>query len=148
MMHQLLLASKRYTVDDQILMLKLLLLHGAKLADQSKQFNWGNHQLVGLVALYELAVVFPEFEASEKWHSQALKIILQHLEKEIAPDGFQAERSSHYHKLDIANYFLVLQFARLNGEELPPVFHERFRNMFGAMAQLAMPNKPGGTPIQ
>ena len=141
MMHQLLLASKRYTVDDQILMLKLLLLHGAKLADQSKQFNWGNHQLVGLVALYELAVVFPEFEASEKWHSQALKIILQHLEKEIAPDGFQAERSSHYHKLDIANYFLVLQFARLNGEELPPVFHERFRNMFGAMAQLAMPNK-------
>lgn len=141
MMHQLLLASKLYTPDDQVLMLKLLLLHGAKLADQSRQFNWGNHQLVGLVALYEISVLFPEFKESERWHEQSRKLILQHLEKEIAPDGFQAERSSHYHKLDIANYFLVLQLARLNGEDLPKVFHERFRNMFRAMAQLAMPNK-------
>ena len=141
MMHQLLLASPLYTADDQVLMLKLILLHGAKLADQSKSFNWGNHQLVGLVALYELSVMFPEFKAATVWHDQSLKLILQHLEKEIASDGFQAERSSHYHKLDVANYFLVLQLARLNGETLPPVFHERFRKMFQAMADIAMPNK-------
>ncbi|HCA78918.1 MAG TPA: hypothetical protein DEP53_04210 [Bacteroidetes bacterium] len=141
MMHHLLLASPLYTADDQVLMLKLVLLHGAKLADQSKSFHWGNHQLVGLVALYELSTLFPEFRSAVPWHAQSRKLILEHLEKEIAPDGFQAERSSHYHKLDIANYFLVLQLARLNGETLPPVFHERFRRMFQAMADVAMPNK-------
>lgn len=141
MMHQLLLASPLYSADDQVLMLKLILLHGAKLADQSKSFNWGNHQLVGLVALYELSVMFPEFKAAAGWHAQSRKLILEHLEKEIAPDGFQAERSSHYHKLDVINYFLVLQLARLNGETLPPVFQERFKKMFQAMAAVAMPNK-------
>lgn len=141
MMHQLLLASPLYAADDQVLMLKLMLLHGAKLADQSKSFNWGNHQLVGLVALYELSVMFPELRAATAWHAQSRKLILEHLEKEIAADGFQAERSSHYHKLDIVNYFLVLQLARLNGETFPPVFHERFQKMFQALAEIAMPNK-------
>lgn len=139
--HQLLLAHPYYDWRDQVFMLKTFLLHGARLFDACKKFHYGNHQLHGLEGLFEITLMFPEFPVMRYWHQVALSRILEHLEKEIKPDGFQFERASHYFKLDIMNYFRVYQLARLNGLELPPMFHERFRRMFDAIVALAKPDR-------
>jgi len=140
-MHNILLSSSDYSWSDQILLLKVFLLHGARLIDVSEKFNWGNHQLVGLTGIYEISLMYPEFPVMREWNAKATKTIMEHLEKEIPPDGFQCERASHYFKLDILNYFRVYRLSLLNGIKLPPVFAERFRAMFDALVAVAMPSK-------
>jgi len=85
--------------------------------------------------------MFPEFMVCADWKGRAQDLILEHIEKEIRDDGFQFERASHYFKLDILNYFRVRRLAELNGSELPPLFHERFRRMFDAIVALAQPDR-------
>jgi hypothetical protein len=140
-MHHLLLASPDYSWKDQIFLIKVFLLHGARLIDVCEKFNWGNHQLVGLTGIYEVSLMYPEFPVMREWNRKALKTILEHLTKEIPPDGFQCERASHYFKLDILNYFRVYRLSMLNGIDLPPIFKERFKAMFDALVSVAMPNK-------
>jgi hypothetical protein len=140
-MHHLLLASPDYSWKDQIFLIKVFLLHGARLIDVCEKFNWGNHQLVGLTGVYEVSLMYPEFPVMREWNRKALKTILEHLEKEIPPDGFQCERASHYFKLDIFNYFRIYRLSLVNGIDLPPIFKERFKAMFDALVDVAMPNK-------
>ncbi len=140
-MHQVLLDSDEYDWKDQILMLKIFILHGARLYDDCKDFNWGNHQLHGLAGLYEMSIMFPEILVMNYWNAEAKRVILEHIEKEIKPDGFQFERASHYFKLDIINYFRIYQISKINNVELPPIFLNRFREMFEAITKLVMPNK-------
>ncbi|MBE0572131.1 MAG: heparinase II/III family protein [Ignavibacteriaceae bacterium] len=140
-MHQVLLGSDEYIWQDQILMLKIFILHGAKLYDSCKDFNWGNHQLHGLAGLYEMSVMFPEISMMKFWNNEAKRVILEHIEKEIKPDGFQFERASHYFKLDIINYFRIYQISKINSIELPAIYLNRFNKMFEAIEKLSLPNK-------
>ncbi len=139
--HHLLLGTPEYRWQDQVLMLKVFLLHGARVVDQSLKFSWGNHQLHGLAGLYEVSVMYPELPVMRAWNQQALKLLVEHLEKEIEEDGFQFERASHYHLLDILNYFRVYQISQLNNIDLPAFYPERFRKMFDAVVALSMPNQ-------
>ena len=68
-MHQILLGSDDYNWQDQILMIKVFILHGARLYDACKEFNWGNHQLHGLAGLYEMSIMFPEISVMNFWNS-------------------------------------------------------------------------------
>jgi len=64
-----------------------------------------------------------------------------HMKNEINNDGFQFERSGHYHKGDIENFLRVYQLAKKNGIKLPKGYVEKFRSMFQSLVKLAMPNK-------
>ena len=136
-MHQVLLGSDDYNWQDQIMMIKVFILHGAKLYDVCKEFNWGNHQLHGLAGLYEMSIMFPEISVMNFWNTEAKRVILEHIEKEIKPDGFQFERASHYFKLDIINYFRVYQISKINNIELPAIYLNRFNEMFEAIEKLS-----------
>ncbi len=140
-MHQLLLASDEYSWKDQIMMIKVFILHGARLYDVCKEFNWGNHQLHGLAGLYEMSTMFPEISVMKFWNRDAKRVILEHIEKEIKPDGFQFERASHYFKFDIINYLRIYRISKINNIDLPPVYVNRFHQMFEAMVKLSMPDK-------
>src|ERR1035437_6885569 len=139
--HNLLLNSKDYDWKDQVFMLKVFLLHGARLIDVCKKFNWGNHQLHGLAGLYEMTIMYPEFPVMKLWNEMALNTIMEHISKEIKEDGFQFERASHYFKLDIMNYFRIHKISGINGKKLPDLFERRFRKMFDAIADLSKPDK-------
>ena len=139
--HNLLLANNNYDFQDQIYMMKVFLLHGAKLIDVCKDFHWGNHQLHGLAGLYEMATMYPEFPVMNLWKKLALNTIMEHIEKEILDDGFQFERASHYFKLDIMNYFRIYKISSINNTKLPELFNERFNKMFDAIVNLSLPNK-------
>ncbi len=139
--HQVFLSSEEYSVDQQILMIKTLLHHGAQLQERTERNRYGNHHTKGLVALFEIASVLPEFSSTKVWIDQAVEGLVWHIEREINPDGFQFERSVHYHIGDIENYFRVYQLANRNNIELPPVFNERLYQMFEALVKLAQPNR-------
>jgi hypothetical protein len=139
--HHLFLADKSYDARAQLLLIRTLLHHGAMLQKETKKFRSGNHHTKGLTALFELAVIFADFRTADLWREQAIAGLTRHMQQEINPDGFQFERSVHYHIGDIDNYFRVSQLAQLNGIALPEDFTTRFRGMFTALAKLAQPNR-------
>jgi len=139
--HNAYLALKQYHWKSQLLLIKTFLHHGARLQQETKKYRSGNHHTKGLVALFEIAALFSDFEISDFWKNQALNGLAKHLQNEVNEDGFQSERSVHYHIGDIENYFRVYQLAKLNQIELPAIFENQFRMMFEALAQLAQPNR-------
>lgn len=139
--HNILESIPEYRKNNQIFMLKVFLLHGAKLIDVCENFHWGNHQLHGLAGLYEMTTMYPEFPVMKLWNKLALKTIMEHIEREIKSDGFQFERASHYYKLDIMNYFRIYKISQVNNIELPKLFMERFNSMFEAFVNLSLPSK-------
>lgn len=139
--HHAYLASRDYKADDQLLLLRTFIYHGNELYQRTKKNRFGNHHTKGLTALFEIAALFPEFIVTKKWREQALQGLAWHISKEINSDGFQFERSIHYHIGDIENYFRVYQLAKRNGIELPEVFIRQFRKMFDALVLLARPDR-------
>lgn len=139
--HHAYLASEKYNWQSQLLLINTFLHHGAQLQKETQKYRSGNHHTKGLVALFEIAAVFSDFKISDFWKNQALNGLAKHLQNEVNEDGFQSERSVHYHIGDIENYFRVYQLAKINDVELPEIFEIQFRKMFEALAQLAQPNR-------
>lgn len=139
--HNIYLSSEVYETEDQMLLIKTFLYHGAEMYKRTKKFNNGNHHTKGLMSLALLSIMFRDIKGTEIWLKHALDGLTRHLEEEVNEDGFQFERSIHYHKGDINNYFYVYYLAKLNGISLPEVYLTRFQSMFDALIKLAFPNK-------
>ena len=143
--HNLFLSSSDYSVNDQILLIKTFLYHGADLYEKTKKYNDGNHHTKGLMALSLISILFSEFQDSKLWFDHSINFLTKHLRKEINDDGFQFERSVHYHIGDIDNYFYVYYLAKLNQAEISKEFEQRFKSMFDALINISLSN--GKLPV-
>ena len=139
--HNTYLASENYDWESQILLIKTFLHHAAQLQERTADYNPGNHHTKGSVALSLIAMLFPEIKGSEVWLRQSLDNLTEHLQKEINEDGFQFERSVHYHIGDIDNYFYTYKLAKINHINLPKKFVEKYKEMFEALKLIALPDK-------
>jgi hypothetical protein len=137
--HQCLLASPEYSWQEQLVMIKTFLHTGASLYAHNPKYTEGNHQTRGMSALGMLAILFKDFKGTDQWWTRATNRLEEHLDKEVYSDGFQFERSVHYHIDDIDNYFYPYQLAKSNGVNLNPIWDQRLKAMFDVMAKIAMP---------
>jgi Heparinase II/III N-terminus/Heparinase II/III-like protein len=134
-------ASPEYSTEDQEVLLKTFIYHANDLAKRTKKYHPGNHHTKGLVGLFEMAMFLQDFTFSDEWLEQSLRLLTEHMSREINPDGFQFERSVHYHVGDIENYFRVYQLAQINGISIPELFEQRFKDMFEVLKKIAQPDK-------
>ncbi len=139
--HHAYLSTPEYSSKDQVETIRTMLHTAAQLAERGKKVHHGNHHTRGMVALFEIAATYREFAQSDEWLKLAMDGLTWHLEHEINPDGFQFERSIHYHKSDIENYFRVWQLAKRGGIKLPEIYAIQFKKMFDALVALAQPDK-------
>ncbi len=139
--HNLFLGEKAYSDSDQLYTIATLLQHGAHLYAHNDKFRYGNHQTRGMSALAMLAILFRDFEEADLWYKRAMTRLGEHLDKEINSDGFQFERSVHYHLSDISNYFYVYQLAQISGIEVDAVWKERLQSLFETLVKIAYPDK-------
>jgi len=139
--HHAYLSSPEYIWEDQIESIRTFLHTAAQLAENGKKVRPGNHHTRGMVALFEVASQYPEYAQSSAWIELATKGVAWHLEKEINTDGFQFERTIHYHKSDIENFLRVWQLAKRCNIELPEIYSTQFKKMFDALLVLAQPDK-------
>jgi hypothetical protein len=139
--HQVLLSTNEYTWQQQITMIRTFLHTGAQLYQNNPKFKWGNHQTRGMSALAMLSILFPEIKGTDKWQNLAFSLLEEHLEKEIYNDGFQIERTVHYHIADIENYFYPYQLAKLNRRKLKPIWDVKLNGLFETLVKIAFPNK-------
>lgn len=143
--HNLFLGEQEYSDNDQLYTIATLLQHGAHLYERNDKFRSGNHQTRGMSALAMLSILLKDYKGTDKWFERAMKRLEEHLLKEINEDGFQFERSVHYHMSDINNYFYVYQLAKISGIEVGPVWEEKLQSLFITLAKIAHPD--GTAPV-
>lgn len=139
--HNIFLSEDLYSDEEQLRTLATLLQHGAHLYRENPDFRPGNHQTRGMSALAMVAILLRDFKGTEQWLERSLNILEQHLEKEINEDGFQFERSVHYHMSDIGNYFYVYRLAQISEIPLKESWDRRIHSLFGTLGKIAYPNK-------
>ncbi|GAB4335616.1 MAG: hypothetical protein Kow0037_15760 [Calditrichia bacterium] len=139
--YNLYLAAGSFDYKQQLDLILTFLHHGAQLYHRSQKMRHGNHHTKGVTALFELAALFPEFVGADKWQSHATNGILWHLRNEVNPDGFQFERSVHYHIGDIENYFRVFQLSQRGSLKLSGDFQPKLKSMFEALVKIAQPDR-------
>ena len=139
--HAFYLGSTDYTWRDQIDFIRSMLLEGAILNKKNQKFRSGNHQTRGVNALAMLAILFNDYTSTAQWYGTAMKILEQHLQREVNTDGFQFERTVHYHIDDIFNYFYAYKLARKNSFNISDTWEAKLKAMFEAMVSLARPDK-------
>lgn len=143
--HPLLLGAANYDFRDQIDLIRSLLLEGALMNHKNPKYRRGNHQTRGMGALGMLAILFADYQGTGLWYRTATQRLEEHLEREIYPDGFQFERTIHYHVSDIKNYFGLYQLAKLNRVPISEQWATRLKAMFDALRLLARPD--GRLPV-
>ena len=139
--HNMFLGQEAYTDKDQLTLIATMLQHGQDLYERNGDFRSGNHQTRGMSALALLSIIFRDFEGTDLWYDRAMEKLEEHLNKEINADGFQFERSVHYHLSDIGNYFYVYQLAQINNYEVSTAWEDRLKSLFVTLTQIAYPDK-------
>ncbi len=139
--HNMFLNEAEYSDEDQLVTIATLLQHGQHLYERNDRFRFGNHQTRGVSALAMLAILLRDFEGTDAWLTRAMLRLGEHLDREINADGFQFERSVHYHMSDINNYFYVYQLAKLNSIPVDKRWEEKLRGLFTTLVKLAYPDR-------
>lgn len=139
--HNIFLGEKTYTDKDQLTTIATLLQHGENLYQTNATFIDGNHQTRGMSALAMIAILLRDFEGTNKWYERAMLRLSEHLDKEINPDGFQFERSVHYHMSDIETYYFVYQLAKISNIPIDPAVENKLKSLFTSLAKISYPDK-------
>lgn len=139
--HNMFLGEKHYSDADQLYTIATLLQHGSDLFENNSEFTSGNHQTRGMSALAMLSILFQDFEDADLWFERSMSLLKMHLEKEINADGFQFERTVHYHMSDIDNYYYVYQLAKNSGMTLDPFWDTQLESLFTTLIKISYPDK-------
>jgi hypothetical protein len=139
--HNLFLGEKTYTDKDQLTTIATLLQHGQNLYETNADFSDGNHQTKGMSSLAMLSILFRDFKGTDQWNERAMTRLGEHLSKEVNPDGFQFERSVHYHMSDIENYFYVYQLAKISNIKIDQLFETKLKSLFTSLSKISYPDK-------
>lgn len=139
--HNMFLDEPEYSDHDQLITIATLLQHGQHLYERNAKFKSGNHQTRGVSALAMLAILLRDFEGTDLWLERAMIRLGEHLDREINKDGFQFERSVHYHMSDINNYFYVYQLAKINAIQVDSDWEEKLEGLFITLVKIAYPDR-------
>ncbi len=139
--HNMFLGEKAYSDKDQLTTIATLLQHAQDLYENNQEFKSGNHQTRGMSALAMLSILFRDFEGSDLWYKRSMQRLEEHLVKEVNEDGFQFERSVHYHMSDIETYFYVYQLAQRSNIEVSSNWKNKLESLFTTLVKIAYPDK-------
>ncbi|CAN5739029.1 hypothetical protein BH11BAC3_BH11BAC3_15420 [soil metagenome] len=139
--HNMFLGQKAYTDKDQLTTIATLLQHAQSLYENNASFQPGNHQTRGMSALAMISILFRDFKGADVWYKHAMSLLEEHMAKEINDDGFQFERTVHYHMSDIETYFYVYQLAKISKMEVKPFWKEKLKSLFVTLTKIAYPDK-------
>ncbi len=117
---------------------KSVLEHGVRLAFCLERYpeRGGNHIISEDTGLLAVGTLFPEFKLSAEWRRAALAGLSAELERQVYPDGFQAELSPLYHVGVLDDFLQARQYAAISRDPLPPQMDGRLREMFRVLGYL------------
>lgn len=111
--------------------------HGWRLRHNHRTGNWLIMEMNGLA---QVGLLYPQFTDAPAWKAYALERLVEELDAQVYPDGFQVELSTGYHQVDIRNYQWLIDVYRAFEEPLPDAFHHALERMHAVNLWMMMPD--------
>ena len=118
--------------------LKALALSGRHIARYLSTYSSPNTHLLGeAVALFFIGTLCPSLKSADYWQRLGWGVVQREAWRQVRPDGWYFEQSSHYHvyALDFLLHARIL--AGCNGIPVPPEFDSILTRMLEVLAALA-----------
>jgi hypothetical protein len=125
--------------DDEVLVdwYKSVWEHGWRLRHFHRTHNWLIMEMNGLA---QIGLLYPQFREAAAWRDYALARLVDELESQVYPDGFQFELTTNYHQVVIRNYHWLWDVYAAYGEPLPEAFAAALEPMHTVNVHLMMPD--------
>lgn len=105
--------------------------HGAHIR-RNLEFSYiatSNHYLSDVAGLLWLGLMLPELKMAEVGRAFALREMKREIEKQVLPDGADAEASTGYHRLVLELFLYSFILCRENGVEIEEMCWRKLRSM-------------------
>ncbi|WP_334072845.1 MULTISPECIES: alginate lyase family protein [Paenibacillus] len=127
--------------EEETLFREAVKLHGMYLniayTPHDTQSNWGFLETNGL---FQIALLYPEFEASRAWLDTAVKRLTEMCRVQVFEDGMHNEQCTMYHHEVLHCLFEPVLLAELNECELPAELKRTLQRMYTASLALVQPD--------
>ena len=111
--------------------------HGWRLRHFHRTGNWLIMEMNGLA---QIGILYPQFLDASAWKSYAFDRLVEELDAQVYPDGFQVELSTGYHQVDIRNYQWLIDVCRAYDEPVPEPFCAGMERMHAVNVMMMMPD--------
>ncbi|MDH7569892.1 MAG: heparinase II/III family protein, partial [Armatimonadota bacterium] len=113
-----------FTPEDKALLIRSLVEHARYLHahELATGFQYGNWQVVECAGPAMVALLFPELREATQWRETAYRLLGEHLERDVHPDGAHHELTPGYHNWvaeRLASVWLLAQKNDVPGPALP-----------------------------
>lgn len=124
--------------------LEALKVHGDFLVDESHYEPDYNHGLDQAIALYVLAVNFPDLSGADKWLAISKERLIKITNDIIDADGVLVENSPYYHFYALNKYWELFNYLKNNnlslGDEFDKNLNNKIKKMISYGVYILQPN--------
>ncbi len=109
-------------------------------ADRTQRAAPATNVTVDALALFAVAMLFPEFAESRRGRDRAVRVLVAECERQVHPDGVHFEQSTCFQRysMDVYLHFLVL--VSRNRVDVPALVAERVQRMLEFVLALRTPD--------
>ncbi len=134
--------EKELSDEARILFLSSIPEHANYLMKHHSFF--GNHLVTEMTALANIALIWPEFKASEEWLEFATEKIMTELYAQTYPDGSYKELSNHYQRVALLSFQKAYDLYRVSGhDEVALKIRNRLEPMWDYFVGVMKPDGSG-----
>eukprot|EP00041_Stephanoeca_diplocostata_P016602 m.327804 g.327804 ORF g.327804 m.327804 type:complete len:1044 (-) comp20422_c0_seq1:344-3475(-) len=140
------ITSPHFTREVLVKVLNSVHEHVTVLADNPHHtFTYENHGLYEAEGAWAVGVLFPEFRSAGKWRRTIVEYLVEQLDRQVRPDGFQTEGVVAYHSSTIRIFYDAQALSIRNNvtdtTTFPLWFSDRVQDMMQALTMLLLPSK-------
>lgn len=111
--------------------------HGHRLQVNHRSGNW---LIIEMNGLAYIGIIYSQFKCSKEWINYAEKMLINQMESQVYPDGFQYELSTGYQGTVINSYMRFVKIANAFSLELPLKMLKCIENMLEVYIRIMKPN--------
>jgi len=137
---ELFMDAPEFDADAKYLMTRSLVEHARYLNAWETTFRNGNWQVCEASGLATIGIMLPEFKAAADWRERGLQLLVEHMQKDVEPDGMHWELTPGYHTWVMYQFMAVSLLCQVNGLEVSGLV-ERHEKMFAVLAAISRPDR-------
>jgi hypothetical protein len=137
---ELFMDAPEFDAEAKYQMTRSLVEHARHLYRYTVEFRYGNWQVVECTGLAAIGIMLPEFREASSWRDRAFEYLVQHMEKDVYPDGAHHELTPGYHAWVMERFLKAARLAQENGYDVPRLL-ERHEKMFEFLMHISKPDR-------
>jgi len=106
----------------------------------STAFHHGNWQVTEASGLASIGIMFPEFKEAAGWRERGLNLLVEHMQKDVLPDGAHWELTPGYHTWVMDEFMDLSLLCKANGLEVQGLL-ARHEKMFDFLEDISRPDR-------